>query len=261
MFSPSPPISQTRSGRKRARIDSPPPLDSPAHSQSSSQQSSLSQPIESSQPSKRITKRARYQSLANLMKEYRWTTKDVLQFWLEENDIELNHRFLRTSQQRQQALKDALVATEAQIDFVQQVRREFDQLAECQYFSQFEPEPSFSDINFDTAVKQVQTVAPIWHCFITQLLQNQRTHWDSSRSDSQKNLKRQFTITAMICHSQRVQRSNFLMTTLSMYLGSSGVKRRVIDTLAGLGICYGYGTTLGLMNQLSTKASVSVALE
>lgn len=255
------PSTRVKSSRKRARTASQPPAQSES-SQSQEQLPSQSQG-QSSQSGERVSKRAKYQALIYVMKANRWSTRELLQFWLEDNDIKLDHQYLRTSQLRQQAFNEALAGREAQYSqrLVQQVRQEFNQLAKCQYFNKFNPEPSFSDINFEDAVKQIERRAPIWHSFITQVLQNQRAHRDSAPDDSKKNIKRQFTITAMICHSQRIQTSNFLMTTLSMYLGSSGVKRRVIDTLAGLGICYGYGTTLGLINQLAIKASVSVVLE
>jgi hypothetical protein len=49
-----------------------------------------------------------------------------------------------------------------------------------------------------------------------------------------------FVITSIICYSRAKKRSIYFSIMLDAYLIDSGVKRRVIETLAGFDLCYNY---------------------
>ncbi|XTI93248.1 hypothetical protein V2W45_1250821, partial [Cenococcum geophilum] len=49
-----------------------------------------------------------------------------------------------------------------------------------------------------------------------------------------------FAITSIVCYSRAKKRSSFLSLILDIYLIGSSIKRRVIETLLGLGIYYSY---------------------
>lgn len=210
----------------------------------------------------RQTKKEKYQSLVDLMKQYKWTTKDVLQCWLDDDMMFPNHQRLRTPKLRRQALQDALVELELTdrvpdvSHIVQEIRLEFDELTTHKYFAKFDSVSPIEDINFPAAVAIIETKAPVSTKLVLSLLTSRFAHRPSYKRSSKAIPNRVFTLTAMICHSQRIQSSNFFINALSMYLGGSGVKRRVIDTLAGLGICQGHTTTLGLINGMAKQASV-----
>jgi len=66
------------------------------------------------------------------------------------------------------------------------------------------------------------------------------------------------TITSIVCHSQAVKKSNFLASALALYLVGSGTKRRVVETLSGLGICYSYHQANCIMNRIARESEVRI---
>jgi hypothetical protein len=59
-----------------------------------------------------------------------------------------------------------------------------------------------------------------------------------------------FIIISIAYFTQASQRSNFFLIILDIYLISCGVKRRVIKTLLGLGICYSYSTANRILSRV-----------
>jgi hypothetical protein len=60
-----------------------------------------------------------------------------------------------------------------------------------------------------------------------------------------------FMIISMLCFSRAKKQYNLFPSILNIYLLGSGVKRWVIETLAGLGICYGYYTASIILSDLA----------
>jgi hypothetical protein len=56
--------------------------------------------------------------------------------------------------------------------------------------------------------------------------------------------------------SQSKQKSSFFPGMLDIYLAGSGVKRRVVETLSGLGICHSYHTANRLLKKVASNAEV-----
>jgi hypothetical protein len=69
-----------------------------------------------------------------------------------------------------------------------------------------------------------------------------------------------FIITSMLCFSCAKKQCNFFLLILDIYLLRSGVKRRVIETLAGLGICHRYYTTSTILSDLAQHSKVRLVL-
>ena len=67
-----------------------------------------------------------------------------------------------------------------------------------------------------------------------------------------------YTITSIVCHSQAVKKSNFLVSALALYLVGSGTKRRVVETLSGLGICHSYHQANRMMNRIARESEVRI---
>ena len=53
-----------------------------------------------------------------------------------------------------------------------------------------------------------------------------------------------------------MHRADFFSKVLDVYLQGSGVKRRVVNTLAGLGVCNSYKAGRNLMKQIAERAEV-----
>ncbi len=109
-------------------------------------------------------------------------------------------------------------------------------------------------------VKIIEKTAPTWHTMLLQLIGNQRAHRSSYIANTESSAimlsKRLFAITSMICHSRAKQRSNVLSSMLAIYLVGSGVKRRVIEVLSGLGVCYSYYQANRLVRNIAKDSAV-----
>jgi len=106
------------------------------------------------------------------------------------------------------------------------------------YFGRFDHTAQIDNIYFDTAFRSIRETAPTWHTILVQLLSNSRAHQPSySFSRTQDLYRRSFTITSIACDSRAKIRSNYLSSILDAYLIGPGVKRRVVETLSGLGLC------------------------
>jgi hypothetical protein len=139
------------------------------------------------------------------------------------------------------------------------VIEEFGALIQKPYFNRSDHTNSIDDINFSEAFQIIEETAPEWHAFLKQLLNNTRAHRSSyaTSTDTEEAIsKRIFTITSIVCHSRARQQSNYLASTLAAYMMGSGTKRRVLEVLAGLGICHGYRQTRRLTNEVAQESVV-----
>ena len=116
---------------------------------------------------------------------------------------------------------------------------EFNALIDISYFGRFDYIAEFDNIDFDVAFQSVQTAASIWYWMLVYVLSNSRISRNSSvvSSDLRRFI---FVITSIVCYSRAKKRSNYFFIMLDAYLIGSGVKRRVIETLAGFRLCYSY---------------------
>ncbi|KAN0074986.1 hypothetical protein V8E54_007597 [Elaphomyces granulatus] len=130
------------------------------------------------------------------------------------------------------------------------------------YFRRFEQtdDAKLEDLDFSEAFNLIEEKAPRWHATLVALLSNQRSHRksfvppkDQKKSD-EKIARRIFMITSMICSSQARNQSNFFATIIDLYLIGSGVKRRVIETLSGLGICHSYCKANRVLHEVADAA-------
>lgn len=127
-------------------------------------------------------------------------------------------------------------------------------------FGKFDIECDPSEIDFEAAFKTVQLRAPEWHCLLLSILPNERAHRTSYAAKMQlDNITRlMFTITSMVLHSKARTRSNFLCKVLDAFLLGNGVKREVVEVLAGLGLCDSYKPANELMMNALVYAKVGL---
>ena len=74
--------------------------------------------------------------------------------------------------------------------------------------------------------------------------------------DTSHTRARIYMIATSLLNTFAPSRSNFLQKVLGIYLHSSGVPRRVIDTLARFGVCSAYRPTLKLLDKLASQSEV-----
>ena len=172
------------------------------------------------------------------------------------NSLLIRHRRYRTPHQRQRALQDAL--NMAPLSPFDTISSELNALILQPFFNQFDHTANLETVDFGHAFTILQETAPNWHDLLSRLLSNQRAHWRSynTSQDDVALAKRMFTITSIICHSRARTRSHFFPSVLDIYLIGSGTKRRVIETLSGLGLCHSYTRANQLMGKIASDARV-----
>jgi len=204
-------------------------------------------------------RRRKLQTIVDAFRQVGWTIDHFIKAWVNE-DYELEHRRYRTRLLRQKALRRALKSTEYDIadSIFPTMEREMDSLIGKTHFGTFKPTDQLDMIDFQEAFKTIQTTAPMWHKLSTNFLSNARAHRKGYAVQHQTNEipKRLFTITSIICHSRAKRRSNYFASLLDAYFIGSGVKRRVIDTLSGLGLCHTYVQCNRLMAEIAKNEKV-----
>lgn len=125
-------------------------------------------------------------------------------------------------------------------------------------FGKFSVDMQLDNINFATAVVAIKSNAPTWFKLLHSLLQNTRQSRLSYPTPNNWTAvdRRLFVVTSMICFSRARKSSNVLASCLDVYLVGSGVPRRVIETLAGLGLCHSYHNANTLMKAVASYAEV-----
>lgn len=194
-----------------------------------------------------------------------WTIQEFLTAWISDENIE-GCGNCRQGSWRREAMREIAqdegfrarcgISSEA-VDPTT-IKIELLALVEQQpVFGRYVPGTSIESLDFEHAFQTIQDSAPVWHHLITSLLYNKRAHRESYPAQAARGLPQQvYMITAFICHAQSKKSSSFFQTLLSVYLHGSGVKRRVLDTLHGLGICHSYNTINRRMEMVATEAKV-----
>lgn len=208
------------------------------------------------------------QRIADLLDSFKWSFSMFLTHWLQmyPNDdlnFKLRQQWISTPDQRQRlfcrAIESPVIKPIASLATAYIVQAELDLLIQTPFFGIFDPSdiPLTDTTDFTAAYQSIEKTAPTWSSWAAILLPNQREHRPSYDAEPDKNIpKRLFMITSMICHSRAARRSNYLCSLLDCYLLGSGVKRRSLQVLSGLGICHSYSTCNRLLEEVRKKARV-----
>lgn len=258
----------------------PVPADSsPLSSPPSSPASDIDEDIPRRRPyNRRTTNRLsvgdKLQEVVSTLRRLNWTFRDFMHAWVGAKDsarnVEVDNHFYRTVHQRRRAFSDTMNTLQSSGIYQSNLEPEamgeafiveLQALGNQRYFNQFDNN-TIEDIDFSDAIGIVQEKAPTWSAFVLRLLMNQRAHRASypNPSDSEAICRRLYAVTSIICHSRAPQQSNFLTSALTLYLVGSGVKRRVVETLSGLGICYSYQQANRMVNQIAKESKVRASL-
>jgi hypothetical protein len=203
------------------------------------------------------------QQVTDTLRRVGWRFRQFLLAWIGQRkgscNIEIEHRTYRTVQQRREVLlKTVIDDLYTRTLVVDQIGHELDDLTYQPLFNQFDHTTDLNIVDFQRAARTIEETAPVWYAMVLRLISNQRAHRRSYGADKQAMMgvleKRLYSITSIVCHSRAKQQSNVLPSMLTIYLMGSGVKRRVIEVLAGLGITEGYHQGKRLLDTIAENS-------
>jgi hypothetical protein len=186
-----------------------------------------------------------------------------LRAWVDQDD---SQRTRRIGMLRKHAFQDPILSEifrpeegNSSETFENDAIRELNGLIDRPFFNRFKEENRPEDIQYAGAYTELERSAPIWCGFLTRALQHSRAHQASyyRRKDLAPIQQKAYFITSIICKARAANTSNYLSKTLGLYMISSGVKRRVINVLSGLGICDSYKSLNELYDRIADKGEVS----
>jgi hypothetical protein len=112
---------------------------------------------------------------------------------------------------------------------------------------------TIQDINLPVIMEQLRTTTPNWLRLLESLLRNRRSTWGSYAASGALDERLAYVVTALICHTRARDASNWFSKTFGVYLHGSGVKRRVIDVISGLGLCDSYKYINSVVTQIAQE--------
>jgi hypothetical protein len=215
-----------------------------------------------------VSSRLQYK-MAAVMEELRTQRMGVGTFiraWIEQDDIMRTRRMrlIRKLVSQDPVLREAFGIDDDTLTggpFEDLVTHELDGLTSQPFFNQFQEEDRVESIRYAGAHEKLESSAPTWCGFLMRILQNARAHRESyaERKDLTLIQQKAYLLTSVICRARARKNSNYLAKTLGLYMVSSGVKRRVIEVLAGLGICDTYKYLYGLYERIANKGEASTS--
>lgn len=200
------------------------------------------------------------------LRRTKWSFEDMIEAWVGVNgpqDVRVQHRRYHKQKQRRSAMTRVMrslaergICQEVSIDV--RCASELDVLVSRAPFSKFAVDMTLESLDDAQAASVIKEVAPTWHSLLQVLLSNRRHHRATygARNNHTTIQRRMFAITSIVCFSRARKASNTLSSCLDIYLMGSGVHRRVIETLQGLGLCHSYHHANTLMSQVAKHASV-----
>ncbi|KAF1936288.1 hypothetical protein EJ02DRAFT_387630, partial [Clathrospora elynae] len=129
-------------------------------------------------------------------------------------------------------------------------------------FGKFELDMKLEQLDFEGVVHMIKTTALTWYSLIRLLLGNRRIeHARYPNGGFVAINRRMFSLTSMVCFSHARQSSNILPSCIDAYLTGSGVHRRVVETLQGLGLCHSHHHANLFMDSVAKHASAHLLRE
>lgn len=225
---------------------------------------------------RRMSTTQKLQGVIDYLRSIRWSLRKLIKEWVstrENTEARLVSKNYATVALRRTALRAVLEDSEIRtaIDDSEEMGinitamfRELDTLPEKSesLFGKWTGSHTVLDnLDFDAAFEIIRSTAPSWYTMITALLRNRRSHWSSGYTSGsvEKSLTRRlYFITAFVLHSRMSNTSSMLPSLLSLYLQGTGTKRRVVETLFGLGICQSYYTGVRLLKTVADESKVCI---
>jgi hypothetical protein len=133
------------------------------------------------------------------------------------------------------------------------LRKEFKRLTGTPGFDVYDPTaPADTLLPASTSLKSIKDFALIWYHVLSDLLTPERGREPGRKRQKIRPLQRKLlAITAIVCNTRRPRKASYFQQSFGVHLLSTGVKKRVLEVLNGMGICASY--------QVSNEAYSKVA--
>lgn len=206
------------------------------------------------------TPRKVFQETIQHWRQAGFTFERFLQAWVEEDlytgTLSRNGRVKRL----RDALKNPVLSRAVGLDTsttvdMKGLTSELDSLVGQPFFDKFDSKSTaIQDINISVIMEQLRTITPNWLRLLDFLFRNSRSTRGSYGASVALDEKLAYVVTATICHVRARDRSNWFSKVFGVYLHGSGVKRRVINVISGLGLCDSYKTINAVITQIANAA-------
>ena len=206
--------------------------------------------------------------IAKLLHEWHWGFNTLVRHWFAYKD---GQQGLRRARKKVELLRELLIddaeTTYKELEthdllvesmvmastfLVNGIRNELSTLRDSLIFGKWDHSIDFKNINLCKAVDEIQTLAPIFTRLITELGQNKR----SVEYTRQENTGYVVMIASILLLKSSRNSANTFARMLGLYLQGSGVKRRAISVLHGLGIIEGYSALNHSKRAISIRSEV-----
>ena len=197
---------------------------------------------------------------------FRWSIRDFLRAFTTA-EAEAVHQV--DSQKRAQIVAEEVLGSKYIVDMtpnctiygaelfsVTQLRHELAALVDDNgLFGEFEEKDPIEDMDINGVADYLDSKAPKLSSLLKALMVPQSSR--PSRPMRGPITGKSVLITSILCNSHARNSSNCLQRKIGIYLHSMGVKRRVISTLAGFGVCETYKTINEENHQIAARAKES----
>jgi hypothetical protein len=198
---------------------------------------------------------------------YRWGIKEFLHTYATEVSEEQLNDSLQTCVRK---LNEAIFSQEEVIEAVKdqwksfpkaglvsldELRKEIDALRTSSvHYGQYEGEKSLKALDMNQAVDELKIKAPLFYQTLENLM---AVHRDDYTCSEDLHRHRTVILSSILCFTYAAKTSNYIPSSLGIYLHGNGVKQQVISTMAGLGLSVSYNMILHNVEQISDAAKES----
>jgi hypothetical protein len=195
---------------------------------------------------------------------YRWGVKEFLHAYATE---EAEEPFSDSVETRARKLNEAIFNQKGVLKVVEdnweplpqtgfvsldQLREEMDALrTSTVHYGRYEGEKSLQALDMKQVVDELKSNAPLLYQTLDSLMTAHRSEYTRNENLYQY---RKVTICFILSFSCAAKTSNYIPNLIGLYLHGNGVKRRVISTLAGFGLCVSYKTISHNIEQINEAA-------
>jgi hypothetical protein len=225
----------------------------------------------------RLSSTAKLNAITAQLREYKWSFQKFLRVWAGHN-VKRQHilqsQSYRTVEQRRHILEEVMVellrskVCDIHLLTAAAIRQIIDELdtliASSTYFGTLSVDEvtdpdRVESIDFQVASEHIKQYTPTWWNLLREILRNQRAlkgGYDAPSTEKDGITRRSVALTAMVCFARAKQKSSFFATLLDVYFQGTGVKRRVVEVLSGMGLCHSYRHGVRRMGDLAEQSKV-----
>jgi len=205
--------------------------------------------------------------LSRLDGEHRWTIKDLIHYAVTE---ESEKKYGKSTKKRARDIPTAIFDDKEVIDALSRAsndlrdhqilnmakvfQTEFSELRAEPGLGEFNAEIEPQNLNISGLARRSKELAPgLWQ-FLQDVIKSSSANDDQEKRGIDGDL---FMICMMLAHLKAPRKNGSFHSMLGIHLHSMGVKRRVMDLLASLGVTVSYASALKYSNNIGKIAAVS----